>query len=133
MTLTVPKVRIQRNQEDRVGTETAIRRTLIGAQQENIGLPSGLFEQPGGGGDIDIGPNDRAGIIIPCFTHRGLYPSRSRLQQFLFSPAGVGISVRIYVGVGGTGWNGVTVVVASGGAHTIQCSWRLVCFRSPFQ
>lgn len=26
----------------------------------------------------------------------------------------------IYVGVGGTGWNGVTVVVASGGAHTIH-------------
>jgi hypothetical protein len=33
---------------------------------------------------------------------------------------GVGISVIIYVGVGGMGWNGVTVVVASGGAQTIN-------------
>jgi len=32
---------------------------------------------------------------------------------------GVGMSVITKVGVGGTGWNGVTVTVASGGAQTI--------------
>ena len=39
---------------------------------------------------------------------------------------GVGTSVKIYVGVGGTGWKGVAVAVESDGAQTIKgpVDWR---------